>query len=284
MSHTEHSRFLVSLLGFSDTERIMLSSMFRLSAKRLPSYVLNDDPFLADIIVINAEDKDAITDLEQLSAERTIPSVWIGGDESGGGSARVPRPIVWSAVFKALDGIVERGRNQDVLLDPSRPRTIPLGDWITTPDSIAAMANFTQPSTPESNDTSIPVAPWALIVTQDIQLRQFLAKYLAASGFNAEEIDDVRMAIAMNAARDYFCVFVEADMDTMDGFSLCRLLHVKRKDWPRVILVLAEDNSLLRLRAYWSGAYTTLSKPLTRDAMRQTVNRLRQEVVSAKPK
>ena len=284
MNLPEYSHFQVSLLGFSDTERIMLSSMFRLSAKRLPSYVLNDDPFLADIIVINAEDKEAITVLEQLKARRIIPSLWIGGDESSAGKVRVPRPIIWSAVFGALDGIVQRSRNQDVLLNPSRPRTIPLGDWIATPDSIAAMANFTQQPTPESKDTSIPVAPWALVVAQDIQLRQFLAKYLAASGFNAEEIDDVRMAIAMNAARDYFCVFVESGIDPIDGFSLCRLLHVKRKDWPRVILVLAENNSLLRLRAHWSGAYTTLSKPLTRNAIRRTVNKLRQGAVSVKPK
>ena len=46
--------------------------------------------------------------------------------------------------------------------------------------------------------TAIPSAPWALVVTRDIQLRRFLASYLSITGFNAEEIDDVRMAIAMN--------------------------------------------------------------------------------------
>lgn len=283
MNLTEHSRFQVSLLGFSDTERIMLSSMFRLSAKRLPSYVLNEDPFLADIIVLNAENKEAITDLEQLSAEHTIPSVWIGGDDSSGMTVRVPRPIIWSAVFEALDDVVERASNQD-LLNPSRPRTIPLGEWIGNNESIVTTGKISMDSQSAESITAIPSAPWALVVTRDIQLRRFLASYLSIAGFNAEEIDDVRMAIAMNAARDYFCALVESDMDPIDGFSLSRLLHVKRKDWPRVVLILPENNSLLRLRAHWAGAHSTVAQPLSRDALRLTMNKLRYEAASAKPR
>lgn len=198
-------------------------------------------------------------------------------------TVRVPRPIIWSAVFEALDDVVERASNQD-LLNPSRPRTIPLGEWIGNNESIVTTGKISMDSQSAESTTAIPSAPWALVVTRDIQLRRFLASYLSIAGFNAEEIDDVRMAIAMNAARDYFCALVESDMDPIDGFSLSRLLHVKRKDWPRVVLILPENNSLLRLRAHWAGAHSTVAQPLSRDALRLTMNKLRYEAASAKPR
>jgi len=283
MRATQKSPLLVSLLGFSDTERIMLTSMFQLSSKRLPSYQLSEDPFLAEIIVVNAEDTDAIADLGQLCTERPVPSVWVGGDASTGG-VHVPRPITWNATFEALDSIVQHERIQDAPLDPSKPRTIPLGDWIATPSSIKAICNAPEKSASQDENSLNSYSSWALVVARNPSLRGFLAQYLAVGGFNTEEIDDVRMAVAMNATRHYFCVFIQSDMPGVNGFTLCRLLRTKRQDRPRIILVLPEKTWLLRLRAYWAGADSTFSQPITRDVMRQTVIKLRQEVISAKPK
>ncbi len=282
MSETERSRFHVALLGFSATERIMLSSMFQLSAKRLPSYVLNDDPFLADILVVNGDDSDAIADLGQLCAERVIPSVWVGGNKNQA-DTYVQRPITWTAVFEALDGLVERGRAKGAFVDPAQPRTIPLGDWIATPGSVAAIVDDEPNVARLLNDDAVPEAPWALVVARESRLRQFLGRYLSLGGFNVEEIDDVRMAVAMNAARDYICAFVQTDMDSVDGFTLCRILRVRRKDWPKIALVLPEDSTLQRLRARWVGAQIVLAEPISRDAIRETVNRLRQEALPVAP-
>jgi CheY-like chemotaxis protein len=283
MSQAERTRFQVSLLGFSNTERIMLSSMFRLSSRRLPCYVLSEDPFLSDMIVVNADDADAVADLEQLCAEHTIPSVWVGGTPVAGNIV-IPRPITWNATFEALDSIVQQKQVRDTFLDPSQPHTIPLGDWIATPSSIASIAEGSKQAVADSNDISIPDAPWALVVAHDDSLRHFLAQNLALGGFNAEEINDVRMAVAMHAARDYSCVFVQSDMKKINGFSLCRLLRPKRKHSARIVLVLPAEAPLLRLRARWVGADSTLSQPLTRDAVRQTVKQLRQEALPAMPK
>lgn len=283
MSQPERTRFQVSLLGFSNTERIMLSSMFRLSSRRLPCYVLSEDPFLSDIIMVNADDADAVSDLEQLCAEHTLPSVWVGGDP-GAGNIVIPRPITWHATFEALDSIVQQKQVRDTFLDPSQPHTIPLGDWIATPGSVASMVEGSKSALADANEISIPDAPWALVVAHDDSLRHFLAQNLALGGFNAEEINDVRMAVAMHAARDYSCVFVQSDMKRINGFSVCRLLRPKRKNGSRIVLVLPADASLLRLRARWVGADSTLSQPLSRDAVRQTVKQLRQEALPAMPK
>jgi ActR/RegA family two-component response regulator len=282
MNTPARTQFQVALMGFSSTERIMLSSMFRLSSQRLPSYSLSHDPFLSDIIAINADDADAVADLEQLCAERNLPSVWVGA-HAAAGKIVIPRPITWNAIFQALDGIVQETRARDSALDPLEPHTIPLGDWVTNPDSVASNADDSE-ATSEPVAVSIPQAPWALVVAHDQRLRQFLAHSLALGGFNAEEIDDVRLALAMNAARDYFCIFVQSDMKRVSGFSLSRLLRVKRKNEPWVVLVLPEKTTVLRLRAVWAGACNTLTQPITRDAMRQVVNQLRQEAqAAAKP-
>jgi CheY-like chemotaxis protein len=283
MSASDRSLFHVALLGFSNTERIMLSSMFRLSSRRLPSYSLSQDPFLSDIIVVNADDVDAVADLEQLCAERTIPSVWVGGGNHPD-KVVITRPITWNATFEALDGIVQQSRVRDADLDASQPHTIPLGDWIATPGAVASVAIDPGQSVAEPDQASIPDSPWALVVAQDRRLRQFLAQNLALGGFNAEEIDDLRMALAMNAARDYFCVFVQADIPRVSGFSVCRLLQIQRKHEPRVVLVLPRKSWLSRLRARWVGAYNTLAHPLNRDAMRQLLDQLRREALSVKPK
>lgn len=283
MSQTDRTIFQVALLGFSETERIMLSSMFRLSSRRLPSYSLSQDAFLSDIIVINADAADAIADLEQLCAERPIPTVWVS-DRHIAGKVLIPRPITWNATFAALDCIVhETPPARAMFLDPSQPHTIPLGDWIATPSSVASITDSSKKGAADSDAIPIPDAPWALVVAHDKRLREFLAHSLALGGFNAEEIDDVRMAVAMNAARDYFCVFVQSDMKRISGFSLCRLLRLKRKNESRIILILPQAGSLPRLRALWVGASHTLSQPITHDAMRQVVNQLRQQVLSAKP-
>ena len=98
-------QYTVDVYGFSQTERIILRSIFNLSARRVPNFfeftpTMGSAP---DIFLVDAEDAIAIADFRQKNAMNPRPAVLIGDTDHGISCTTLPRPLQWTKLFKAFD-------------------------------------------------------------------------------------------------------------------------------------------------------------------------------------
>ena len=106
------SAYSVEVIGFNATERIVLGSIFNLSARRTPRYEnfpggVQSQPH---IMLVDAADPKFIEQAKMLLATRPTPVVLVGDRDFGTGWPVVGRPLQWARLFRAFDTQVARGR------------------------------------------------------------------------------------------------------------------------------------------------------------------------------
>jgi len=98
------SSYTVAVLGFDQTERIVLASIFGLAARRSPKFVqISSSGPLPDIYLLDASDPEAVARFKSLNPDRRVPSILIGENDQGTGWPVLKRPLQWTRLFKAFD-------------------------------------------------------------------------------------------------------------------------------------------------------------------------------------
>ena len=105
MSPASKTAFTVAVHGFNQTERIVLGSIFGLSARRTPKFLQHNaaqggEP---DLLLVDASDPQAVALLKEAKQNSGTPSILIGDWDHGTGSPVLARPIQWTRLFKAFD-------------------------------------------------------------------------------------------------------------------------------------------------------------------------------------
>jgi two-component system, cell cycle response regulator len=103
--------YTVAVLGFNQTERIVLGSIFGLSARRVPKF-LQHNPSQGgapDMLLVDSSDPAAIQQLKSTNPNKTYPAILIGDWDHGTGFPVLSRPIQWTRLFKAFDIAVAAG-------------------------------------------------------------------------------------------------------------------------------------------------------------------------------
>ena len=100
----ETHSYRVALEGFSEFERDMLASFFRLAERRTPTYVYVVDSAQADLIVANADQAQL---LDRIVASRRVNhTVFVGANAPSEAMAHVERPIEPTLILRELDQLV----------------------------------------------------------------------------------------------------------------------------------------------------------------------------------
>jgi twitching motility two-component system response regulator PilG len=98
------SSYTVAVLGFDQTERIVLASIFGLAARRSPKFVqISSSGPSPDIYLLDASDPEAVARFKSLNPDRRVPSILIGENDQGTGWPVLKRPLQWTRLFKAFD-------------------------------------------------------------------------------------------------------------------------------------------------------------------------------------
>jgi two-component system, cell cycle response regulator len=115
------SSYSVAVFGFNQTERIVLGSIFGLSARRSPQFIQHNlavgNP--PDIYLVDASDAAAIEQLKKANDARHVPAILIGDWDHGTGWPVLARPIQWTRLFKAFDlatTLPDADRTQPIVL------------------------------------------------------------------------------------------------------------------------------------------------------------------------
>nr|WP_297531070.1 sigma-54 dependent transcriptional regulator [uncultured Roseateles sp.] len=112
-----------------------------------------------------------------------------------------------------------------------------------------------------------------LIVDDDVAFREALAETVASLGHEAEEIARGAQALSLLEREAYDAVLLDQRMPGVDGLGVLAALRERRPGGPPVIMLTAYAGADNTIEAMRLGAFDHLSKPVTREAVKDVLAR-----------
>ena len=292
------SQYTIDIHGFSQTERIILKSIFSLSARRSPKFVefmptMGSAP---DVFLVDAEDTSAIADFRQKNAMNTRPAILIGDTDHGISCITLSRPLQWTKLFKAFDlavGINAPG--QTPKLEPAAriaapyEKTQPMIAMPALRSSVPSIAppqiSNTAPLKSISVNHSLtgnlaPVSPpdrpfnWILVCDDNMTVREFMRVKLAPFGFNVDYAETGEQAVGLTGTKHYTCVFLDVVMPGINGYQVCKLIKSKKGGAKTAVVMLSsKDSTFDKIRGTMSGCDTYLTKPVNENRLFEVISK-----------
>jgi two-component system cell cycle response regulator len=257
-------RFNLEMIGFSEAEKAMLFSTFRLTGRRSFFYAEATEPNQrTDIYLVNSDNPAAMKDLEAHAPNGFAPAVLIGRTPVDSLWARVEKPIHWMRLFEQLDTVMqaalqERAHRQSGSADKWDGRT-----YRRAIDLDAAQEEvFVEPSPTES----------VLVVDDSATVRAFMRAKLAPFRFDVDYAENGETAIDMAQAKAYTCIFLDIMMPGIDGYQVCKRIKssAATKD-TAVVMLSSKSGTFDKIRGNWSGCDAYLGKPVSEDELLSTI-------------
>ena len=263
-------RFILEMRGFSDAEKRMLASTFRLTSRRDIYYAEPvDAEQRADIYLINADNPQALKELNKSGSGPNIhsPAVLIGRDTVDSPWAFVPKPIHWMRLFERLDEEIQRAlheRSQRTRNDTS--------DWDGQ--------TFRRSIDKKPVDIPIFIEPQVretvLVVDDSATVRAFMRIKLTPFNFDVDYAENGEQAIAKAIekahTKTYNCIFLDIMMPGIDGYEVCKRIKSNPSTKQTAIVMLTSKSSMIdKFRGTWSGCDAYLSKPVAEDDLLSTI-------------
>jgi CheY-like chemotaxis protein len=160
MSTMKKAAYSVEVIGFNQTERIVLSSIFGLSARRQPKFTQHSSvSFSPDLFLVDASDQQAMTHFNERNAMRRVPAIMIGESDHGTGFPLLARPLQWTRLFKAFDLAIANDGVEQRAFEKTQPNAIPVASLATASLATTSLSAVTTRSpvpvpAPESKPAS----------------------------------------------------------------------------------------------------------------------------------
>ena len=265
-SQSGSRRFVVDMIGFSNAEKSMLASTFRLTGRRVYAYVEpTDEDQRTDIYLINADQPEAMAAMQERAPNVHSPAVIIGRNAVSAGWPFVQKPIHWMRLFEHLDELM-----QAALLERSLREQQADSQWDgqTYRRSIdkksLAEAVFLPPRSTES----------VLVVDDSATVRAFMRIKLAPFHFDVDYAENGEQAIDMAQAKSYTCIFLDIMMPGIDGYEVCKRIKANADTKQTAVVMLSSKSSMFdKFRGNWAGCDAYLGKPVAEDDLLATIAR-----------
>ena len=274
--------YTVEVIGFSQTELTVLGSVFELSSRRVPKFArhttLGTTP---DILLIDANDMDAVRLLQERNAAGLIPTILIGDSNHGTEWPVLPRPIRWMKLFQTFDAAIAPPVNAAPVKPvelaaprPLQPRplasaapAVPAAVATPVPNKIGNEASGTWRA-PNIRTDSV------LVVDDNQTVREFMKSKLATFGFNVDYAENGEQAIGYTGQKHYACVFLDVIMPGIDGYQVCKLIKSNRSaQKTAVVMLTSKDSPFDKIRGSMSGCDAYLTKPVDEEKLLETIAR-----------
>ena len=292
-------QYTVDVHGFSQTERIILRSIFNLSARRAPKFVefmptMGSAP---DIFLVDAEDAGAIADFRQKNAINTRPAILIGDTDHGISCITLSRPLQWTKIFKAFDLAVGINAPSPISkpelavriaapYEKTQPMFAIMPALRSLPPSIAPpQISITAPLKSISVNHNLtgnlaPVSPldrpfsWVLVCDDNMTVREFMRVKLAPFGFKVDYAETGEQAVGLTGTKHYTCVFLDVVMPGINGYQVCKLIKSKKGGAKTAVVMLSsKDSTFDKIRGTMSGCDTYLTKPVNENRLFEVISK-----------
>jgi CheY-like chemotaxis protein len=172
--------YSVEVIGFNQTERIVLSSIFGLSARRTPKFTQHTTvAYSPDLFLVDAAEPQAVALFKERNQSGKVAAIMIGETDHGTGWPVLGRPLQWTRLFKAFDlGVAESLANQaaneaaapapaytpapastTASQTPQSTSPIPQPAASVPPATVSPLSQFASPPVPHSSTSYAPTEP-----------------------------------------------------------------------------------------------------------------------------
>jgi DNA-binding NtrC family response regulator len=127
-------------------------------------------------------------------------------------------------------------------------------------------------SFPRRGLTCCYVSGTVLLIDDDGDLRELLARALRGHAFTVESVGNGELALTKLDERPFDAVIADIQLSGMSGLSLCERLAAAQADLP-VILITGHGSMDTAIAAIRAGAYDFINKPILIEALMLAVRR-----------
>jgi two-component system cell cycle response regulator len=261
---TGSRRFVLEMVGFSDAEKAMLTSTFRLTGRRPMFYAEPSSPDeRTDVHLVNADNPEALKQLQSNPPNIHAPAVLVGRTRVSTGWPFVDKPIHWMRLFEQLDLVMQAAL---------RERAKRQGSTDTKWDGRTYRRSIDKDAPPEPVFIEPNPTETVLVVDDSATVRAFMRAKLAPFRFDVDFAADGETAIDMAQAKAYTCIFLDILMPGMDGYQVCKLIKSSSatKD-TRVVMLSSKSSTFDKFRGNWAGCDAYLGKPVGEDELLATI-------------
>ncbi|MCX7218162.1 MAG: response regulator [Burkholderiales bacterium] len=261
-------RFTLEMIGFSDAEKNMLASTFRLTGRRHFCYITPtaDEP-RADIYLINADNAVALAAMREHAPNVHSPAVLVGREPVSVGWPFVQKPIHWMRLFEHLDEVMT-----NALLERSKREKESDTNW--DGQTYRRTIDKIEQSAPAPTLTSPVLNESVLVVDDSATVRAFMRIKLAPFHFDVDFAENGEQAIEMAQAKTYTCIFLDIMMPGIDGYEVCKRIKNNSDTKKTAVVMLTSKNSMFdKFRGNWAGCDAYLGKPVPEDDLLATIAR-----------
>jgi two-component system, cell cycle response regulator len=273
MNIKQKDTYSVEVLGFSPTELMALASVFELSSRRVPKFARHTTAGTpSDILLVDANDMDAVRLLLERNASNLIPTILIGDSNRGTQWPVLPRPIRWMKLFQAFDAAIAAPEAQAKPVEASAPPANVQADVQarTAPTEVPVAKTAGEAS--GAWQAQNPKADWVLVVDDNQTVREFMKSKLAAFSFNVDYAESGEQAIGFTGQKHYACIFLDVVMPGIDGYQVCKLIKSNRSaQKTSVVMLTSKDSPFDKIRGSMSGCDAYLTKPVDEEKLLETI-------------
>ena len=250
MANTENS-YSVDVIGFNPTERLLLSSIFGLAARRDPSFQRREGAAkAADLYLVDGSDAKAMNEFRAVRARYPAPAVLVGDADAETGLPALPRPIQWARLLQSFDDAV-------------------LAAELKAPEPAFEKTMVVTKSKPKTISDAV------LVVDDNATVRKFMEAKLAPYGFSADFAETGEQAVGLTGAKEYTCVFLDVVLPGIDGYQVCKLIKGNKQAIKRtaVVMLTSRSSPFDKLRGSLAGCDEYLTKPVDENHLLEVISK-----------
>jgi len=271
----EVSGYCVDVIGFNETERLLLQSIFTLAARRDPAFIQRDpnSDRAVDLYLVDADDDAAFNEFRAVHSRYRAPAVLVGSADRGTGMPVVGRPMQWARLLQCFDDVLSE---EKPILANSRPPQA-----AADPSRSSSSLRRTQTNVPGAARTPRP-APASrakaftdsvLVVDDNATVRKFMEAKLAPFGFSTDFAETGEEAVGLTGTKEYTCVFLDVVLPGIDGYQVCKLIKSNKQAVKRtaVVMLTSRSSPFDKLRGSLAGCDEYLTKPVDENHLLEVV-------------
>jgi two-component system cell cycle response regulator len=231
------------VLGFTQFERQLLSSIVSLSKRRQPQLKLIDAAFgeSAEVVMIDAADTNVMKWAGRQHWLKEKAVIWVDATHTPDTQRHtvVQRPVQWPALPIMLARVLEQ-------------------------DSTKKTSTL-----PTSGSNSV------LIVDDSIAIRAQLRSLLEPHGLTITEFDNAEAAIHAASTSLYGCILMDVVMPGMDGYEACRRIKANKffNRSSNVVMLTSKTSPFDHIMGKMAGCDAYLSKPIDPKHLYEVISR-----------
>jgi len=232
----DEGAYAVAVLGFNETEHVVLRSMFWLSARRSPGFVMFDseEHLSPDLYLVDADDarfREHLDSIAATTSKRAVPVLLIGSSAHGTAHVLLPKPIRVTRILAVFEAAMsfKKTQTRDARLDQ------------------------------------------VLVVDDSLPVRKFMELKLAPYSFSVDYADSGERAISLVAERNYACVFLDVMLPGVDGYQVCKAIKKQRGAATAVVMLTGRTSSFDKIRGTMAGCDAYMTKPVDEEKLMEVI-------------